>query len=147
MASYTDKAPTFSPYVAQKPVEIMAKVGMQKQAQYEQGYKKIQDSIDNIAGLDIVRPQDKAHLQTKLNELGTKLQGVAAADFSNLDQPLKDAFSQRQTKQIRTEDLLIEINVTGTKEDSLVNIQISGGSDALKLRTLMDSLEYIQKQE
>jgi len=70
-----------------------------------------------------------------------------AADFSNLDQPLKDAFSQRQTKQIRTEDLLIEINVTGTKEDSLVNIQISGGSDALKLRTLMDSLEYIQKQE
>lgn len=83
MASYTDKAPTFSPYVAQKPVEIMAKVGMQKQAQYEQGYKKIQDSIDNIAGLDIVRPQDKAHLQTKLNELGTKLQGVAAADFSN----------------------------------------------------------------
>ena len=83
MASYTDKAPTFSPYVAQKPVEIMAKVGMQKQDQYEQGYKKIQDSIDNIAGLDIVRPQDKAHLQTKLNELGTKLQGVAAADFSN----------------------------------------------------------------
>jgi len=83
MASYTDKAPTFSPYVAQKPVDAMVKVGMYKQAQYQQGYEKIQDSIDNIAGLDIVRPQDKAHLQTKLNELGTKLQSVAAADFSN----------------------------------------------------------------
>ena len=70
-----------------------------------------------------------------------------AAEFSDLDQPLKEAFNQRQTKQIRTEDLLIEINVTGTKEDSLVNIQISGGSDALKLRSLMDNLEYIQKQE
>lgn len=83
MSSYTDKAPVFNKYVAQKPVEVMARVGMHKQAQYQQGYEKIQDSIDNIAGLDIIRPQDKAHLQNKLNELGTKLQGVAAADFSN----------------------------------------------------------------
>jgi MoxR-like ATPase len=66
-----------------------------------------------------------------------------AAEFSDLDQPLKEAFSQRQTKQIRTEDLLIEINVTGTNEDSLVNIQISGGSE---LRSLMDNLDYIEKQ-
>ena len=70
-----------------------------------------------------------------------------AAEFSNLDQPLKEAFSQRQTKQIRTEDLLIEINVTGIKEDSLVNIQISGGSEALRLRTILDKFEYIQKEE
>ncbi|MFX1481217.1 MAG: hypothetical protein ACFFCI_24315, partial [Promethearchaeota archaeon] len=70
-----------------------------------------------------------------------------ASEFSDLDHPLKEAFNQRQTKQIRTEDLLLEINVTGTKEDSLVNIQISGGSEALKLRSLMDNLEYIEKQE
>ncbi|MBA7611852.1 hypothetical protein ES703_19083 [subsurface metagenome] len=70
-----------------------------------------------------------------------------AAEFSKLDQPLKDAFSQRQTKQIRTEDMLIEINVTGTKEDSLVNIQISGGSEALKLRDILNNLSYIQKEE
>ncbi|MFX0155402.1 MAG: AAA family ATPase [Candidatus Hodarchaeota archaeon] len=70
-----------------------------------------------------------------------------AAEFSKLDQPLKEAFSQRQTKQIRTEDLLIEINVTGTKEDSLVNIQISGGSEALRLRTILNNSEYIQKEE
>ncbi|MEE9379556.1 MAG: MoxR family ATPase [Candidatus Lokiarchaeia archaeon] len=70
-----------------------------------------------------------------------------AAEFSNLDQPLKEAFSQRQTKQIRTEDMLIEINVTGTKDDSLVNIQISGGSEALRLRTVLDNLDYIQKEE
>ena len=70
-----------------------------------------------------------------------------AAEFSNLDQPLKEAFSQRQTKQIRTEDLLIEINVTGTTDDSLINIQISGGSEALKLKTVLDNLEYIQKED
>jgi len=70
-----------------------------------------------------------------------------AAEFSKLDQPLKEAFSQRQTKQIRTEDMLIEINVTGTMEDSLVNIQISGGSEALKLRDILNNLSYIQKEE
>ena len=70
-----------------------------------------------------------------------------AAEFSNLDQPLKEAFSQRQTKQIRTEDMLIEINVTGTTDDSLINIQISGGSEALKLKTVLDNLEYIQKED
>ncbi len=70
-----------------------------------------------------------------------------ATEFSNLDQPLKEAFSKRQTKQIRTEDILIEINVTGTKDESLVNIQISGGSEALKLRTILDNFDYIQKEE
>lgn len=70
-----------------------------------------------------------------------------AAEFSNLDTPLKEAFSQRQTKQIRSEDLLIEINVTGTDDDSHVNIQISGGSEALKLREILDKSEYIKKEE
>ncbi|MFW9900751.1 MAG: AAA family ATPase, partial [Candidatus Thorarchaeota archaeon] len=70
-----------------------------------------------------------------------------AAEFSNLDQPLKEAFSQRQTKQIRTEDMLIEINVTGIKEDSLVNIQVSGGSEALRLRSILNNFEYIQKED
>lgn len=70
-----------------------------------------------------------------------------ATEFSNLDQPLKEAFSKRQTKQIRTEDMLIEINVTGTKEDSLVNIQISGGSEAIRLRKILDNFDYIQKEE
>jgi len=70
-----------------------------------------------------------------------------ASEFANLDMILKEAFSQRQTKQIRTEDLLIEINVTGVDDDSIVNIQISGGSEAIKLREILDKLDYIQKEE
>ena len=70
-----------------------------------------------------------------------------AMEFPNLDKPIKDSFSQRQTKQIRTEDLLIEINVTGTSDDSLVNIQISGGSEAIKLRSIMDNIDYIHKED
>ncbi|MFX1273593.1 MAG: AAA family ATPase [Promethearchaeota archaeon] len=67
-------------------------------------------------------------------------------EFPDLNEPFKELFSQRQTKQIRTEDLLIEVNVTGTNANSLVNIQISGGSNALKLREILDRSEYIQKE-
>ena len=84
MASYKDNAPLqFSPYVQTLPVEAMAKVGMYKQQRYDEGVQKIQQSIDNIAGLDIVRPEDKQYLQSKLNQLGSRLSMVAGGDFSN----------------------------------------------------------------
>jgi hypothetical protein len=40
MASYTDSPQTFNPYVAQKPVDAMLKVGMYKQQKYEEGYQR-----------------------------------------------------------------------------------------------------------
>jgi hypothetical protein len=83
MASYTDAISQFNPYVQQLPVDLMMKVGMQKQAQYDQGVQKIQQSIDNVAGLDIYRNVDKEHLQSKMNELGNNLRIVAGGDFAN----------------------------------------------------------------
>jgi len=83
MASWTDKTPTFNPYIQQLPVEAMVEVGVQKQKQYEEGVQKIQTSIDNIAGLDVVRDVDRAYLQSKINKLGNDLRYVAAGDFSN----------------------------------------------------------------
>ena len=83
MASWTDKIPTFNPYVQQLPVEAMVQVGMQKQKQYDEGIQKIQTNIDNVAGLDIIRDVDKVYLQSKLNQLGNDLKTVAAGDFSN----------------------------------------------------------------
>lgn len=83
MASFTDEISKFNPYVAQLPVEAMKQVGMAKQAQYDQGVQKIQGYIDNIAGMDVYRPQDKNLIQSKLGELNGKLKIVAAGDFSN----------------------------------------------------------------
>lgn len=83
MASYLDNIPTFNEYVEQRPQDDMLKVGLFKQQAYNEGVQKIQNSIDNIAGLDVVRPQDKEYLQSKLNALGGQLQSVAASDFSN----------------------------------------------------------------
>ena len=84
MASYKD--PTnlkFNPYVRTLPVEAMAKVGQYKQERYDQGVQKIQQSIDNIAGLEIAKSEDKEYLQSKLNALGSQLTNVAGGDFSN----------------------------------------------------------------
>lgn len=84
MASYTDnKLQNFVPYTEQQPLQQMLGVGLQKQQQYDQGVQKIQTSIDNVAGLDIMRDVDKGYLQSKLDALGNNLKGVAAADFSN----------------------------------------------------------------
>jgi len=83
MASFTDKIPTFNPYVEQQPVDAMLKVGVYKQQKYEDGIKKIQTSIDNVAGLDIANPVQQKYLQSKLNSLGNNLTLLAAGDFSD----------------------------------------------------------------
>ena len=83
MASYTDQIPKFNPYIQQLPIEAMVQVGMEKQRRYDEGLQKIQTNIDNIAGLDVIRDVDKNYLQSKLNDLGSKLKTVAAGDFSN----------------------------------------------------------------
>jgi hypothetical protein len=61
----------------------MAQVGMAKQAQYDQGVQKVQNYVDRVAGLEIAKPQHKQYLQSKLDELGSRLKIVAAGDFSN----------------------------------------------------------------
>jgi hypothetical protein len=83
MASFTDQIPSFNPYIQQLPVEAMVQVGTTKQAQYDQGYQKIQSNIDQIAGMDVIRDVDKSYLQSKLNTLKGDLRKVAAGDFSN----------------------------------------------------------------
>lgn len=83
MASFTDKISQFNPFIAELPVQEMVQVGMAKQAQYNQGVQKIQGYINNIAGMDVYNDGDKELIQSKLNELGSRLKTVAAGDFSN----------------------------------------------------------------
>jgi hypothetical protein len=68
MASYTDIIPQFNPYIQQLPVEAMVSVGMEKQRRYDEGVQRLQTQIDNIAGIQVLRPQDKAYLQSKVNQ-------------------------------------------------------------------------------
>lgn len=84
MASFTENnIPQFNPYIQQQPLEQMVTVGVEKQRRYDEGLQKIQTNIENIAGLDVIRDVDKTYLNSKLNQLGSKLKTVAAGDFSN----------------------------------------------------------------
>lgn len=83
MASFTDKAPTFNPYVQQQPIEAMVQVGTFKQQQYDQNLQSIQTSMNKVAGLNIARDVDKQYLKSKMSEVTSKLQTFAAGDFSS----------------------------------------------------------------
>lgn len=83
MASFTDAISTFNPYVQELPVDAMLKVGMYKQAKYEEGVQRIQSQLDQVYGLSVSRPADKEYLESKLGELTNNLRTVAAGDFSN----------------------------------------------------------------
>ena len=87
---------------------------MQKQAQYEQGVQKIQSAIDNVAGLKVLRPVDKNYLQSKMNQLGGNLTGLAAGDFSNFQLVNSVAGMTNQISQ----DEFIRSAVSSTANDS-----------------------------
>lgn len=151
MASYKDIIPTFNPYIQQEPVEAMMKVGVYKQQRYDEGVKKIQESIDNIAGLDVVREVDKQYLQSKLNQLGGQLSSVAGGDFSNFqlvnsvngmtNQIAKDpnvinavSSAARYKKALESKDKLISEGKGSDSNDWLFNQQANKwlNSDDLK---------------
>ena len=112
MASFTDQTSQFNPYVSQLPVEAMVKVGMQKQAQYDAGVQKIQSYVDSIAGIDVYKDEHKAYLQSKLNELNSKLRTVAAGDFSN--QQLVNSVGGMATEIVK--DPIVQIARSSTQE-------------------------------
>ena len=84
MASFTDQISQFNPYISRMPVIAeMSKVTQERQDKYDQGVQKIQGYIDNVAGMSVIKSEHKQYLQSKLNELGSRLKTVAAGDFSN----------------------------------------------------------------
>lgn len=132
MASYTDKIPTFNPYVAQLPVDAMVKVGMYKQQKYEQGLEKIQTNIDNVAGLDIYKDVDQKYLQSKLNQLGNDLRGVAAGDFSNFQ--LVNSVNGMTNQIAKDENVRNAVSSTAwhKKQSSLIEKAVSEGKSSVQ---------------
>jgi len=130
MASWTDKIPTFNPYVQQLPVEAMVQVGMQKQKQYDEGIQKIQTNIDNVAGLDVANEVDKVYLQSKLNQLGNDLKGVAAGDFSNFQ--LVNSVNGMTNQIVKDRNVQNAVNSTARlkKEQSIKEKAIQDGKSS-----------------
>lgn len=83
MATFLDETPQFNPYVSQIDTNAALQVGLQKQAQYNEGVQRIQSQIDSVAGIELSRDVDKQYLQSKLNDLSSDLKTVSVGDFSN----------------------------------------------------------------
>jgi len=131
MASFTDQIMQFNPYVQQLPLEAMAQVGMYKQQKYEEGVQKVQSYIDNIAGMDVIRGVDKQYLQSKLNQLGSKLKTVAAGDFSNFQ--LVNSVGGMTTQIVRDPNVISAVSSTkayrkGIEDMNALNKEGKGSS-------------------
>lgn len=84
MANFTDRQLLqFTPYISQIPIDTYAAVGLQKQAEYRAGVDKVQTYLDSVAGLNVVRPQDKEYINNKLAALTTQVNSIASSDWSN----------------------------------------------------------------
>jgi hypothetical protein len=83
LASFTDNLVAFNPYVQQIPVDDYVRVGMIKQKNYDEGVQKVQGYIDSIAGLEVLKPEQKDYLHQRINNLQQEVGRVVQADFSN----------------------------------------------------------------
>lgn len=85
MASFTDGVQTYLPHGVSDAdlINLYDQTLQTKQAQYNLGVQRIQNSYDTVAGLDVMRTMDKQYLQGKLGDLTTQLNQLAGGDFSN----------------------------------------------------------------
>lgn len=141
MASFTDQIQTFNPYVSQAPlIEAMVTVGTQKQQQYDQGVQKIQGYVDSIAGMDVVTDADKKYLQSKLNDLGSRLKTVAAGDFSN--QQLVNSVGGMATQIIKDPTIQNAVYSTANYRKELARLQ----KDVEEGKSNPANIEYFNKR-
>lgn len=84
MASFTsrDSIP-FTPYIETNPVDAYLKVGMYKEDQLRQGLQKVQQTVDTLTGLPIMKEEDKQYLQNRLGELKGGISKNLSGDFSD----------------------------------------------------------------
>lgn len=85
MANFVGAIEKFNPYVQQIPTEAYVKVGMFKEQEYQAGVKRVQDTIDNIAGLDIANEGGRQYLRARVDELTKSLNKYSTIDFSNVN--------------------------------------------------------------
>lgn len=85
MASFLDQPTQFTPYRDPFNLDLYTKVGVTKQAQYNEGLQRVQGYVDSVAGLQVAREEDKQYLNQKIGQLQTTLQEFTKnADFSQI---------------------------------------------------------------
>ena len=71
------------PYVIPMNLDLMAKVLSVKQEKFDTNARKTQQGIANLANTDLLKQQDKAYLNDKVNSLVNNVNQIGGADFSD----------------------------------------------------------------
>lgn len=81
--SYLSQPVKSSAYVPPVDLGIFANVLQTKQQQFDLGAAKEQESINQMANLDVIRPQDREYLNNKINNLTSTINNFGGKDFSD----------------------------------------------------------------
>lgn len=84
MASFLDNPNIqYTPYIETNPTDAYLRVGMYKEQQLAAGIQRVQQFIDTLTGLPIIKPEDKQYVQEKLSSLKTGITKNLSGDFSD----------------------------------------------------------------
>lgn len=84
MSSFTDVPIQYNPYVETTPIQAEVAVGMRKEEEFKLGIARVQSYVDAIAGLDIVKQEDKDYVTNKLGEVRKGISKNLSGDFSDM---------------------------------------------------------------
>lgn len=81
--SYVSTPYKSDPYVLPLGLNLLGKVLSIKQDKFDKEGEKIQQGINQLGALDIIRPQDKEYADQKINELVTGINSLGGVDLTD----------------------------------------------------------------
>lgn len=83
MANAYSRARQYGEYLQPINVGMVAQVMQTKQQQYDNNYMLIQSTMDRVANLDLIRPQDAEYLQERLNQVNVLITQAGSLDLAS----------------------------------------------------------------
>lgn len=84
MANFAQTAPIqYKDYVQVSPVEAMTMVGMQREQKLQEGIATVNNYVQKVAGIDILRDADKQYLSNNLTNLKSGITKNLSGDYSD----------------------------------------------------------------
>jgi hypothetical protein len=81
--SYLSTPVKSNPYVLPVDLDLMSKVLQYKDQQFKQNEQQLQQTVNNFAGLDVMKPEDRKYLNDKINSMVSNLKGMGNVDLGD----------------------------------------------------------------
>ncbi|MFX0098996.1 MAG: AAA family ATPase [Candidatus Hodarchaeota archaeon] len=85
--------------------------------------------------------------RTTFNKWRDQIWADLSSEFGYLDKELRKSLVGSYQKQLRTNDSLILLIVTGIEDNSMVSLDVSGGTDALKIKEILHRASVFHESE